>query len=105
MERYLIETPHTHENCLALVDAVQAQGYLHNFDWGCEAGVHNGWVIIEAENEAQARLCVPPLVRGQSRVVRLNKFSAEDVNQLHGGGDTRAETPSRSAASALGAEK
>jgi hypothetical protein len=83
MERYLIETPHTGENCLALVDEIQAQGYLHNFDWGCRAGVHNGWAIIEAENEAQARLAIPPLVRGQARVIRLNKFSAAEIAELH----------------------
>jgi hypothetical protein len=83
MERYLIETPHTGENCLALVDAIQAQGYLHNFDWGCKAGVHNGWAIIEAENETQTRLAIPPLVRKQARVIRLNKFSAVELAQLH----------------------
>jgi hypothetical protein len=26
MERYLIETPHTAENCLALVEEINAQG-------------------------------------------------------------------------------
>ena len=40
------------------------------------AGVHSGWAIIEAENEAQAHLAVPPLVRGQARVTKLNKFDA-----------------------------
>jgi hypothetical protein len=83
MERYLIETPHTGDNCLALVDQVQAQGYLHHFDWGCRAGVHTGWVIIDAENENQARMAVPPLVRHQARVIRLNKFSEAEVAELH----------------------
>ena len=53
------------------------------FDWGCMNGVHTGWAIIEAENEAQAHLAVPPLVRGQARVVRLNKFDAAMVTQLN----------------------
>ena len=83
MERYLIETPHSAENCLALIEEVHAQGYLSNFDWGCKAGVHTGWVIIEAENEAQARMAVPPLVRSQARVTRLNKFDVGDVASLH----------------------
>ena len=83
MDRYLIETPHTNANCLMLLDALTARGYLHNFDWGCEAGIHSGWAIIEAENEAQARLSVPPLVRNLARIVRLNKFSDEDVTALH----------------------
>ena len=90
MERYLIETPHTGENCLALVDEIQAQGYLHNFDWGCRAGVHTGWAIVDAENETQARMFVPPLIRQYARVTRLNKFSAEEIAQLHNESSTEA---------------
>src|SRR5262249_11292550 len=63
MDRYLIETPHTGQECLDLIKLLNAQGYLWNFDWGCKTGIHSGWIIIDAENEAQARLVVPPLVR------------------------------------------
>ena len=74
MDRYLIETPHTVAECLVLIKLINAQGYLWNFDWGCKAGIHSGWAIIDAENEAQARLSVPPLVRGRARIIKLNKF-------------------------------
>ena len=47
MDRYLIETPHTGPECLVLIKLINAQGYLSNFDWGCEAGIHSGWAIIE----------------------------------------------------------
>ena len=33
MDRYLIETPHTVEECLDLIKVLNAQGYLWNFDW------------------------------------------------------------------------
>jgi hypothetical protein len=59
MDRYLIETPHTGSECLDLIKLLNAQGYLWNFDWGCKAGIHSGWTIIQAENEAQARRCRP----------------------------------------------
>jgi hypothetical protein len=59
MNRYLIETPHSTEECLDLIKVLNAQGYLWNFEWGCKAGIHTGWAIIEAENAAQARLVVP----------------------------------------------
>ena len=49
MDRYLIETPHTASECLDLIKLINAQGYLWNFDWGCEAGIHSGWAIIDAE--------------------------------------------------------
>lgn len=74
MERYLIETPHTAQDCQQLVDQVYAMGYLHNFEWGCCSGVHSGWAIIEAEDERQARLAVPPLVRRKAQVIHLNRF-------------------------------
>jgi hypothetical protein len=79
MNRYLIETPHTASEGLDLIKLLNAQGYLWNFDWGCEAGIHSGWAIIDAENEAQARLAVPPLVRSRARIVELNKFDATTI--------------------------
>ena len=76
MERYLIETPHSARDCQMLIDQIYAMGYLYHFDWGCKAGVHSGWAIIEAETEADARLAVPPMVRNKARVVQLNKFTS-----------------------------
>jgi hypothetical protein len=92
MDRYLIETPHTEQSCLALIDELHAQGYLSNFDWGCKAGVHTGWALIEAENEPQARLAVPPLVRSQAHVIRLNKFDATELALLHAEEISAAQT-------------
>ena len=83
MDRYLIETQHTQKDCLQMLDLLNAQGYLTHFDWGCKAGVHTGWAVIEAKNEAEALLVVPPLVRGQARVVKLNKFDSAMLDQLH----------------------
>jgi hypothetical protein len=76
LERYLIETPHNSQECKLLINQIYAMGYLNNFDWGCAAGVHNGWAIIEAENEDQARLAVPSLVRKKARVIKLNRFDS-----------------------------
>jgi hypothetical protein len=83
MDRYLIETTHTDEECIGLLDQVLATGYLHNLDWGCEDGDHTGWAIIEADNREQAMLAVPSMIRSKARVVRLNKFTDEDVQRLH----------------------
>jgi hypothetical protein len=82
MERYLIETPHSVQDCQQLLEQVYAMGYLYHFDWGCMDGVHSGWAIIEAESEADARLAVPSMIRKKARVVRLNKFDG-DPKMLH----------------------
>lgn len=83
MDRYLIESPHELKDCARLLQQIKAMGYLYHFDWGCKAGVHIGWAIIEAESEAQARLAVPPLVRLHARIIKLNKFHPEEVDALH----------------------
>jgi hypothetical protein len=79
MERSLIETPHNGPECLALIKQLNAQGYLWNFDGECKAGIHTGSAIVEAENEAQARMAVPPLVRRRARIIKLNKFDATTI--------------------------
>jgi hypothetical protein len=83
MSRYLIETPHTARECAKLVGWIHAQGYLYNFDWGCESGVHCGWAVVDTNTEEQARMMVPPLVRDKAKTVRLNKYAGEDVSSLH----------------------
>jgi hypothetical protein len=83
MDRYLIETPHTEQACRELGDLLNAAGYLNHFDWGCTVGVHCGWAIIPAENDAQARLVVPSLVRDRARVVKIAKFTPSMMNSSH----------------------
>lgn len=83
MDRYLIETPHSAQDCLSLVEQVRAMGYLTHFEWGCKSGVHCGWAILEAESEDEARLAVPPLVRGKARVIKLTRFEADEAQPLH----------------------
>lgn len=83
MEKYLIETPHTIENCRMLIDQLHSQGYLYNFEWGCAEGVHCGWAIVEAESKEQARMIVPSVVRKDAKVVRIQKFDLDEAGQIH----------------------
>ena len=85
MDRFLIETPHREQDCLNLIQLLRAQRYPTHFDWGCMNGVHTGWAVIEADNEVEARLAVPPLVRGQARIVKVTKFDAAMLAQIHKG--------------------
>ena len=83
MERYLIESPHTAEDCERIVQQVAAAGYLHNFDWGCADGVHIGWAVIETDNPDHARQIVPWSVRDLARIVKLIKFDEKDYPHEH----------------------
>lgn len=83
MEKYLIETPHSNETCRLLINELHSTGYLHNFEWGCEDGVHCGWAIIEAESEAQAWMAVPMIVRRDARIVHVVKFDFDHAHKSH----------------------
>ena len=82
MDRYLVESPHVLGECHKILDQVQAQGYLANFYWGCDDGVHCGWAIIEAENHSMALMSVPPLLRGDARAIRLVMMSPKDIKDI-----------------------
>jgi len=87
MARYMIQASHdpTPAACLRLLDAFLQAGahYLANAEWGCLAGAHTAWIIVEAENDADARLMVPPVIRDAALLVKLNKFTPDQIRELH----------------------
>jgi hypothetical protein len=82
---YLIESSHSREECLQTLDDVLARGpgFLSKFDWGCMAGDHTGWAVIEAPNDTAARSMVPAVVRGKARVIEVTKFTPEQIRSFH----------------------
>lgn len=83
MDRFLVESHHTANGCKLAVEQILSMGYLNNFDWGCEDGVHIGWAIIEAENADQALAVVPAIIRDKARAVKLSKFEPEMIEKWH----------------------
>jgi hypothetical protein len=84
MNRYLIESPHTAENCSQAIQDLNAAGYLHHFEWGCKDNDHTAWAIVEADTLENARQIVPWYLRDKARIVRLVKFDlAKDKLDLN----------------------
>jgi hypothetical protein len=83
MERFLVISPHTAQDCDQALMEVHAAGYITHFDWGCADGDHTGWVILEATNAKEALMVVPSLQRNKARAVKLIKFSPADVEKMH----------------------
>ena len=83
MDRYLVESTHTAQDCKHTVEQFIIHGHIINFDWGCEAGVNTGWAIVEAENESQARMIVTSHLRSKARAIRLCKFTPETIRAHH----------------------
>ena len=83
MDRYLIVLPHTLEDCKKAIKQVEAIGAITHFDWGCMDGDHTGYVCIEADSKEQAIMVVPTIERKLARVIKLNKFTPDDVRKMH----------------------
>ena len=86
MPRFLIEVSHDsdHEGCVRALQALLSIGsqYVTRADWGCRHGVHKGWLIVEVDSRNLAECIVPPSLRMDSRVVELNKFSQEEIQDM-----------------------
>jgi hypothetical protein len=84
-ERFLIISPHTPEMCLKALDEVQAKSpkLLTKMDWGCMAGDHTGYVEVNATDEAAAREMLPDSARATAKIIKLNKFTADQIKQFH----------------------
>jgi hypothetical protein len=86
MTRFLIEVPHEADvaECTRAVEVFLSTGshFLSNADWGCLDGVHKAWITLEADDKEEARLVVPPAYRHQTRIVALNKFTLEDIDEI-----------------------
>jgi hypothetical protein len=90
MPRFLIQSPHTQEECLQALDAFLAQGpdSLARYDFACAAGDHSNhtsYATVEAANESAARALLPQLVSSRAQVIEVGKVTPEQIRSYHGG--------------------
>lgn len=84
-DKYMIMAPHTAEECLQALDEMAASksDVLSHFYWGCQAGDHTGYAIIEADSESDARGMLPASQQKSARIVKLDKFTKEQIESFH----------------------
>ncbi|MDH3329827.1 MAG: hypothetical protein OEM01_11380 [Desulfobulbaceae bacterium] len=86
MPKYMIEVPHdeNEDACAHVVECFLDYGshFVVNADWGCKDGVHKAWITIEADTKEQARDILPPAHRAQAKIIELNKFAMEDIEDI-----------------------
>ena len=78
MARFLIEVPHEAVACARAAQIFLNAGshFLTHADWGCTDGEHKAWFIAEVDRKEEARSILPPTLRSQAKIVRLNYFDA-----------------------------
>ncbi len=84
-ERYLVISPHTEEECMAALDAVEASGpkMLEKWDFGCMSGDHTGYAIVTAKSPEEALNTVPASMREKARAVQLHRFTPAELKAAH----------------------
>lgn len=86
MAKFLIEVSHE-PNKVECARAIQiflktGSHFLSHADWGCLDGEHKAWIIVDIESEEEARYILPPVYRSQAKIVRLNKFTIEEADEI-----------------------
>ncbi len=86
MARFLIEVPHEAKarECALAAKVLLRSGshYLTNAEFGCLDGEHKAWIIIEVDSKEEAKCVLPPVYRPRAKVVQLNRFSLDEIEQL-----------------------
>ena len=87
--KFLIEVPHepTKLACARVVDVFLKSGshYLSNADWGCRDGDHRSWMIVDVDSKDEARRILPPAFRNQAKIIQLNSFTVEEIDEILAG--------------------
>ena len=86
MARFLIEVAHEAEliACARAVEILLTSGshFLTHADWGCMDGDHKAWIIVEVASKEEARSILPPSLRSEARIVKLNHFTLEEIDAI-----------------------
>ena len=86
MPKFIIEVSHEAEE-LACAKAVQTllktgSHFLTHADFGCHDGEHKAWLIVDIESKEAARAILPSDYRYKAKIVQLNKFSLEEIDEM-----------------------
>ena len=94
MPKYMVELSHTPDECiLAFGEPDQRDpDILGEVFWGCMSGMHNGWVVVEAESEAEVWAQAPKHYRGELTITEVQSATPDldyaiDPTTAHPGED------------------
>ena len=86
MARFLIEVPHAAETaaCARVVEIFLKSGshFLTHADWGCMDGEHKAWIVADVNSREEARAILPPGMRSEAKIVQLNFFTMEEIDEI-----------------------
>lgn len=87
MNTYFVSAAHTPEQCMTVMEDMKAKGDkgLSKFKWGCESGDHTTYAFVQAASADEARNMLPMAVQTNAKVVKVNTFTAKQIENMHQG--------------------
>ena len=86
MSKYMVEVAHEAEKiaCLRAAQILLKSGshFLTNANFGCLDGEHKAWITVDVNNKEEAQAILPPEYRSIAKIVKLNKFTLEEIEEL-----------------------
>ncbi len=86
MSKFLIEVPHERDmaGCARAVRTFLTSGshFVTNADWGCRDGDHRAWIVVDVDSKDEAKAIVPPVYRSQAKIVALNRFTLQEIEDI-----------------------
>ena len=82
---YLVIAPHTHEQCLKLLDETKAKGdaYLSKFKFGCASGDHTAYAFLTGSSEDAVRKMLPEEIQASAKIEKVDTFTPSQISDLH----------------------
>lgn len=85
MAQFLIESPHTKEECLQALDELKDKQpeLLDKMRFGCMSGEHTGWATVEAGSESEVCEMIPEIIREKAHVVEVTQLTPQQIDSFH----------------------
>ncbi len=85
MKKYQVVSPHDPAQCLQALDDLLAHNpdFLSHTLFGCHAGDHTGYTIVDASSEGDVRSMLPSTLRSRARVVEVERETPQRIKSYH----------------------
>lgn len=87
MGLYVIDAPHTEEECaragVEFEKHPRAREILEKTVWGCGSGEHRAWTVTEFGSEDEAKTLVPAEFRGKATIYPVEVFTFNQMMEAH----------------------
>lgn len=73
MTQFMIEFPHTEDQCDRLLSQTEQSGQIPDIYYGCAAGRHTAWAVVRAADADMAKEMIPIPLRDDVKITEVSQ--------------------------------